>query len=276
MAPKPTNTQLDDVIVEAVEGSFAEADKLLADSAEASMHPDGLVGSEIDEYMRASSMVARFLETWQTPQLTFPVAKSPTEPGVDTMAAAWKKANGGSDTLAIEESVRKISNLVHATTASGALRFQQARIIASSEAADTDGVRLWVVEMPPSALTKNGLTHAVIALYPVKKYTFTDRRTGELVTNVDTGKVDPVRDKGRKIPSQVAVWAGNGGIVRMLTTADADRLALDWMWDGETENTAWALSTCRRLERLSERRGLVGDMAEREPIADIDPYSQPF
>jgi len=276
MASKSNPNPLDE-IVESIPGSYAEADNLVAAAGAAGMVPPGLVGGEIDQYMRASEIVARFLAEWQSPKLAYPVSQSDEEVGVGTMAAAYKKAMGCSDTLAIEETVRTITSWVHGVTASGALKRQQAKIVAASEAYDTTSVRLWVVEMPPSQLTKDGKTHAVIALWPTRTYTTPDRKTGEIRTFVDEGRCDPERTRGKKIPNQLKVWGGNGGIVRMLTKAEADKLALDWTWDSdEADRTATAISTCRTLERLSLRRDLAGPLPEREPVGDIDPYSSPF
>lgn len=258
----------------------AFADGLTDNAAQASMTPVGLIGDEVATYFRAAELAAPFLAEWAMPTLQFPVAAGATNlGGPETLASRHQKAHGGSARNAIESAVRKLSGWVHDADEFGTPRQLVARITASIEPNDLESTRLFLVDLP--APTSQGHTAAIISLVPSRTYSFVSRDTGELVTVVDTGKVRP-SDRGRRIPQQVAVWAGYGGIARLLTADQAEGVALDWTWDGETENVAWALSTLRSLSKLQARRLAAGDLSadlrsgRRSEDESFDVYDEPF
>jgi hypothetical protein len=241
---------------------IAVADALCADAATASMAPLDLLPSEQADYAEALEVAADFLTS--TFPLALPVAAGLREVGTGTLAAMLKANGTTSDRVAIEAAAARVASWVNTYETHGSQRIyphRLASIVQSAEPDDVESPRLFLVEVPTgTGLTQNGkLPCALVVLWPSKTYSITDRVTGEVVERVDLGNYNPAR-----------VWAGHGGIVRMLTRDQADGIELDWSYEPEVHNLAWALSTLRRLGRIAAARADRRDqLAQEQAEADM-------
>lgn len=245
----------------------AAADAMIAAGATASMAPLDLRGSEVADYAEAVEIAAPFLAGRTT--LAVPVAAGPSNPGTGTLAAMIADATKASHRVAVEAAATRLAGWVTAAERIGSLKVYTHRVAAvtrSAEPNDLTAERLFLVEVPKGTglarkLTDDGARpFALIALFPSRTYRFTDRETGELVDAVDLGNYRPV-----------PVWAGHGGIVRMMTQDQADGWLIDHTYNPDTRNVAWALSTLRRLARIAAARADRIDHAD-----DADEYAEPF
>ncbi len=265
---------LDAVISQLDADSVAAADQLLADSDAASMRPEGLVGSEIADYDEACEIAAPFLARTLKNQMAMPVAAGLEELGAGTLAEFVAKTLSYPIIPAVQAASARISQFVNQSGKFGdntVYLHRRAQIIQSAEPDDLTSPRLYIIELPEGSPLRTTVigsdnkrttyTHAEVVLFPSKTYDLPDRKTGEMKPQVDTGRYNPD-----------VIWAGHGGIVRFLDDDQQRGICLDWMFDREVHNTAWALATLRRLARIAKIRNARGARTETES----DPYDQPF
>ena len=256
--------------------AVAAADALIAEGAASSMAPLDLLPSEAADYAEALELAAPFLA--QSIGFQLPVAAGQRTVGHATMADVIQKATACSDRVAVEDASARVSGWVNDAQTVGSTKVfthRLASITVSAEPDDVDAPRLFLVDVPQGTGFARSLTNAddkdpakrtpfaIVGLFPSRTYQMTDRRTGELLDRVDLGNLNPSR-----------VWPGHGGIVRMLTQDQADGIDLDWSYDPDTRNLAWALSTLRRLGRIAAARAERAEhQAERfEDDADDLPF----
>lgn len=215
---------------------------LLEDVRRASMQPRRMRHFDQAEYDEAVAVAASILAEPVT--LALPVAAGPREAGTGTLAALFRTHGAcSSDRVAVEHAAARIAGWVNESTTVGSTRVYANRLASltvSTEPHDNTAPRLFLIEVPTNTglgkiLTGEGkFPFAVLALFPAHTYQMTDRKTGEIIERVDLGNYNPTK-----------VWAGNGGIVRMVTRDQAEGIELDWSWSPEVRNTAWALSYLR-------------------------------
>lgn len=230
--------------------AVAAADQLIADGEAASMAPLDMLPNEVEVYNEAIAIAAPFLAV--PVSFAAAICDGPRKLGVDTIAAKVKAATGCSDAYAIEDTCARFASWLNDGKKHGdrkVFEHRRANLVATANHDDPTAPRLYLVELPTGTglvkmLTEDGKKpYAIIAVIGGNTWMKTDQQTGEIRTGVSLGNFKPVHD-----------LAGRCGIVKMLTTDQAEGVELDWDWDQDVRNLAWALSKLRRFSADAEYR----------------------